>query len=695
MKNGLKKIMRIGLLCFASLMQASSASFEIPAAPEKSFDDLTLDGSCRFIETVVEDAEKMRYGTRLLLSKKIDPGVADDDKEIVSYGKDKSKVCFYRCNSAINKALESLFSDRALRRSQTKKQDQLYRAKSLFLLQFLEDHFDDLSADVLIALTSHILSSMPERIIYFKRLMESKKVVCMDENKIESLCKDLLPEQKTFFATTLLERFFENSSAFIIVELVSRITEKDGWKDKCWSVLLEKPRKKYLRYLIASGKLEKEADLNPIFERLLSDENEYVASILKEKLHELSHSSALAVVVFLPDAEKDAWLKENDLFWRACCCDDPKAKGPLFSTEFRLKKSKYIIELVLREMKRSCWHDPQYDRHFREMMPKVTQFVKEQYQQDRIVFFHGQNDLWGYLGMVFDMLAGIKNGQPVPEGFVRLSLHEKPLFESNDQVADIRKRGIVHGERKYTWRHILCTNLHLLANYKDKNSLMFVFRNYDMTTARGVDIEWMVEQMATEVDMLPEYEKLIKDEPKLFVKLHALYRKDIVARGNFGRLVVISMPKEVATRLAYSSTTGGELRSYYPGNEDTTDVVKVAEYYGDIGHENEHVVIMSEEITNPYKAAQAGIRMAVFTTDANEESVPLALTYKKEFDVAKARMSAFHDEKKEQVRNFRTSCPFALSYNPFAVVGVVKGVKMQVQKDDDVVGAESDYTLVD
>ena len=554
------------------------------------------------------------------------------------------------------------------------------------------------------------------------------------------LCFTSLMQASSTEVAQIEQCLADDSTVFTIVELIGKIHKDESWRAKAQGLLFETTRKKYLRLLVESGKLEKEADLGPVFKKLSTDEGEakYVALMLKSKLHELSDTNAVDVANFLPDkeraawykknlhrlsyfsallevkswpdAEKDAGLKEINLFWRACCCDDPKAKGPLFSTEFRLKKSEYIIELVLEEMRGIRWWDSSAQllrtkdcyRHFREMMPKVTQFVKEQYQEDRIVFFHGQSDLWGYLGMVFDMLAGIKNGQPLPEDFVRLSLQEKPVFESSDQVADIRKRGIVDGERKYGWRHILCTNLHFLANYKDKNSLMFVLRNHDMTQARGVNLEWMVEQMVIELDMLPEYEKLIKEEPKLFTRLYDLYKKDIVARGDFGRLVVVSMPKEVATRLAYSSGTGGRLKSYYVGGEWTTDVVKIAEYYRDMGHENEYVVIMGEEMTNPYKAAQAGVIMASFTADANEESLPLALVYKKEFDVVRARMTAFHDERKEQVRSFRTVDAHSLAFA--GMNGLVKKQGIEValaalyprtSPGGAQVSAVSDHTLVD
>jgi hypothetical protein len=191
--------------------------------------------------------------------------------------------------------------------------------------------------------------------------------------------------------------------------------------------------------------------------------------------------------------------------------------------------------------------------------------------------------------------------------------------------------------------------------------------------------------------MLPEYDALIKEMPTLFTDLYGAYKKDVIARGDIGRLIAISMSKDVAQRLAYSSTFGGPHKSIDIDGEPTVDVAKIAEKYEQAPFENEHCVIMSKEMTDPYNALEAGIKMVSFVADSNQKSLPLADEFQEKRTAFKSCVTSLYRQRKEAMRRFKQSCPYALGYNPFTVAAVGAMVK----KDKVKLVPTENYALVD
>jgi len=568
--------------------------------------------------------------------------------------------------------------------------------RDVFLEQFIEKHFNELNTGLLLCILFYI--NFEKKIMFLNRMIDSKKLVIEGEiNPLLQRIFDLgtfLPNHLLLsnLAIKLLDQFFESSSAFTIAFLLGHVFErKDLSKKSCSETGNEEVRKKCFQRLLSSGKLEVEIKLKDTLERLEKNEQVFVASNLLSKKDSVSYGQAMMLAGFLQKGEKEAWLKENNVFWRSWVSGDPKAVGPLFSKDFLSLNDKSIFNYVLENPLLIGEKIP----HIKVMISNVARFTEEQYRQGKIVFFHGQHDQWAFLAGIFNDLISIKDGQSVPEDFVRLRFQERPVIESDDEVRTTREQGIPDRQTfKDIWFHLLFTNLHLFANREGSNTLFYFLQNYDQTIKdQRFDFDEGIKKLFSELDMLSEYDALIKKSPTVFADLYGAYKKDVVARGNIGRLIAISMPKGVAKQLAYSTTSGGPHKHIYIDGKKTVDVVDIADNYGQAPFLNEYCVIMSKEMTDPYNALQAGIKMASFVADSNEKSLPLAYEFQEKRTAFKSSVTGLYLQRKEAIRRFREICPYALGHNPFAVVAFGRSVaSQQVQQDAQQRG---DYTLVD
>ena len=616
---------------------------------EKKFDSFPLPLSIFLFLKITNKSDRIKYGQQLLSKNYGKEKLIDFDKNI--FVKDR----FY---------------------------------EQIFLAQFIEEYFNLLDTATLLRLVSMVGF---QKIFYLNQLIASKKIENLSEKQINLLFTEVssfdyfLPDESTTsMAILLLDSFFETSSASVIVSLLDKIAEKSARKSALCNSLFGTVREKYFHRLVASGKLKNESDLKKIFKKLLVNEKEHVVTIFKESLDTLTSKQALLILYDVSDEEKKAWLRKNNVFWKACYSDDPKATGPLFSKDF-ISKNNEITENLLRV---SSLTDEKI-KHVKLMMSDFKEFMEEHYRQDRIVFLHGQQDQWAFLAGIFDDLITIKYGHSIPEDFVRLRFKEGLVIESDDEVRATRENGYIREAFKDVWFHVLFTNLHLLANDEGSNTLFYFLKNYDQTTNQNrFDFKAGIKAMFFELDMIPEYDALMKEMPTLFTDLYGAYKKDVVARGDIGRLIAISMPKGVAQRLAYSSGIGGPHRSIDIDGEPTVDVVKIAEKFGQARYDNEHVVIMSKEMTNPYEALKAGIKMRPFTADSNEKSLPLAYEFEEKRTAFKSWVISLYCQRKETARRFREICPYAFGHNPLTVAAVGRTVAQQVP-------TATDYTLVD
>lgn len=304
------------------------------------------------------------------------------------------------------------------------------------------------------------------------------------------------------------------------------------------------------------------------------------------------------------------------------------------------------------------------DKYILAILEKIRVFTAQEYAKERIVIFHGQHDQWEFFEKIFNALLKIKYGTTTPKDYVRLRFCEQPLL-SDEEATEIRRDGITKITFKKYRPKVLFVNLHLIANREGSNSLSYILSNSDQTMLQnGFDFNQIKTcfanfEMSNELDSLQgnlqnqfyNFYHVFKEECDLGLEiecdlwlenLYDLYKKAITARNNAGRLVAISLPKEVARTLCYKTKSGAPLNPVLINGELTTDVVTIAENYGQVPFENEYVLILSDTITNPEKAAAAGIVMKTFTSEPTEESKKLEAEFEAEFTKVMDRIAEIY-----------------------------------------------------
>jgi hypothetical protein len=108
---------------------------------------------------------------------------------------------------------------------------------------------------------------------------------------------------------------------------------------------------------------------------------------------------------------------------------------------------------------------------------------------------------------------------------------------------------------------------------------------------------------------LQEFEVVRKD----LAKVKNLYDSSVVyPHGHTGRLIVISMPRDVAGKISYAARPGGLLKKMHSNGKQTSNPVEIADYYDEVEDQNEFCVCITTTMLDACKAREAGIAMQTF-----------------------------------------------------------------------------------
>ena len=305
---------------------------------------------------------------------------------------------------------------------------------------------------------------------------------------------------------------------------------------------------------------------------------------------------------------------ENELEWkRAVNFYDPfeniAVSGPLFSNfdkNYSLKTRLYARK-----------------PNFESLLPDIADYVAQEYQKGRIVFFHGQSSIWMFLEKMYRRLYERAFHRKFPEDFIslRFKLHSSLVEED---LARIKAEWRPFREEPY--RHsLLFANLHLDAGDAGQNTLAYVTENMDQKTNNVHDDDFsfvssFLSDIFKDCGLETIYQKLSESVPNLFVELKKTYKEAIAEQGYYGRLLVISMPRELAQKLSYPANYDGGKRSFLfcITNKEpfttiqTYDTLEIADRYDHMPERNEFVLMLTEELINPDAAKRAGVKIVGF-----------------------------------------------------------------------------------
>jgi hypothetical protein len=470
-------------------------------------------------------------------------------------------------------------------------------------LLFLEKSFDVLDEHFTTFLIT-LLSLEAEKGKYTKKLIESKNIENLDPETLNELFKPFPEEERSRLASLFLEKscnsLLESGSLRALPIFINQLSS-------------ETEKANYLHQVIESRKIETfDADQIERMLKPLSPEAQihWALSFLEGSYGELPDATLKNLINYCPEGLKEFWFEEfakKNNFLNSFISE--LTQGPLFSFEFIMKHHAQIM---------GTFSNKDEAEKAETLIKKAGIFAAQEYAKGNIVLFHGQHDQWAFFEKIFKALLKIKYNTPISKNYAWVRFIEQALL-SDEEVAEIRRDGVTGSTYTKYRPKVLFTNLHLLANHRGSNSLQYVLSNSDQSAKDQFDATISKNQFI-ELGMEPEYKQLQAEDPQLFENLYQLHKKEVLARGNVGRLIGISLPKKSASELCYSTESRGPLHPHTINDEKTTDITTIAENYDQVGFHNEHALILSDLITNPEKAAAAGISMETFTSDQTEES---------------------------------------------------------------------------
>jgi len=500
--------------------------------------------------------------------------------------------------------------------------------KSELALLLLEEYFDTLDEDCNNFLISQLCNT-PKKKWYAQKLIETKNIEFLDPQHINALFLNFPEKERSDLASLFLKRSFntllESGTLAALPTIMSQLSCKIERADYLYQVIESKKIESFDAYTI-----------DTMFKSLSPEAQAQWALLLLEEsyvdLQDPNHSF-INLIQYCPEGLKGFWFEEfakkNKLLGSFI---SELTQGPFFSFEFILNHHQKIMSVLDRNRKEEA----------ETLIKNAAIFAEKEYAKGNLVLFHGQHDQWAFFEKTFKALLKIKYNKITPENFTWLRFTEQALL-SDTEVAEIQKDGVTRQTYNKYRPKVLFTNLHLLANHPGSNSLDYVLSNSDQTADDFFDFT-IIENQFVELGMEQEYEQLQEEDPLLFKKLYDLYKKEVVARGNIGRLVGISLPKDIASKLCYATASRASLKPHLINGEQTTDITKIAEFYDQVGFYNEHALLLSDLFTNPEKAAKAGVFMETVSSEPTEESKKYAAELEAEFAKTMNHVEQVHKE---------------------------------------------------
>ena len=312
----------------------------------------------------------------------------------------------------------------------------------------------------------------------------------------------------------------------------------------------------------------------------------------------------------------DFFKQKTHPFYAPFLSPDKETYGPLFCTEYmqRLMGKNKDTKFTPHELRGRYFGAAAEGQGaaVEKMIDNVITFTKEEYKKNHIVLYSGQSDVADFYEKIFKALTIIQSNTPFPENFVPVRFKKTSVLHDTE-VKRLREYGIKPLSEETP--KILFTNMHLLDYNPYENAIGWTFRNgrngYDELSAK------ILLEMFTAFNFT--YEQAVSlFEP--LQKAYTFYKAEVIARGNSGRLIAFSIPPHIAQEIVYPAETFGILKHVVIDNTPTTNVVEIARRYGQTDDQTVFCLILSDLITNPEKAANAGIVMRKFTSQPTEES---------------------------------------------------------------------------
>ncbi len=363
------------------------------------------------------------------------------------------------------------------------------------------------------------------------------------------------------------------------------------------------------------------------------------ARLLENHFEKISNLHAAVLIDALPKGTRSFWVESTRIVWfKKLAKRSPflslflprsRIRGPLFSDYAMNNLYKYLAHNL------QCETLPP---SVQTMLHELIEFTAEEYKKGNIVLFHGQHAQWAFFEKIFNALLYLKHGKKTPPHFTRIRFTEDPSDLNNCYSGN-------YGHFRPNKTDFIFTNLHPAANSGNTNSLNIFLENEDLTAWSTKLNKKYIEAMFYRLGLKEEYCKLKATNPDLFDHLYQTYMAEVVARGNRGRLIAISLSREYASKATYSSGFWGEPKPLSINGTSTTDVVTISDNHDQVDFVHQCVLELIPELINPDLADAAKIKIRGFTTPQNTASSQAHKELETEFAKVMDRIAELYQER--------------------------------------------------
>jgi hypothetical protein len=263
-----------------------------------------------------------------------------------------------------------------------------------------------------------------------------------------------------------------------------------------------------------------------------------------------------------------------------------------------------------------------------------------------VVLIHSHSVIFIVLDRIYHALYNATHTYKAPDSFVHLRFRDySPLTHEEAEK-------IEYEYRNDTWENLLFTNIVLFKTVSNSlsDSWKFATTNYSATTNEKHEENWAkyIKKMFEDAGMEKAYERVLIQSPLLFEELKTLFDKAVCEQGPggnepHGRLIVISMPKELAAKAVYLADQYGRrgfylinkrlqnpsIEKFFPDPTSPRTTPAEVKENNDLAINSEWGLHLTQEFINPKDAQEAGVTIVGFDPAAHYRTSNYLLFEKK------------------------------------------------------------------
>ena len=184
-------------------------------------------------------------------------------------------------------------------------------------------------------------------------------------------------------------------------------------------------------------------------------------------------------------------------------------------------------------------------------------------------------------------------------------------------------------------------------NVSGSNPYVYVVTNRDHSNLLSTHFDETINAIFAEHGMTPELQAIKAKNPNFFAGLKDRFDKANKKAGGFGNWIAIALPKGIADELCFPTNVDNGCVPFNINGKAETRVSEITANFEQAGKHVELGLILSEELRNPWKAAEAGIEMRYFGPLLSAQSIEYA-EYLRELNEVMEYVKVLYNQRMER-----------------------------------------------